>query len=162
MVNLKKAKVISPEAKRLLGEWINRTRTSPQTLQLYKTWLRSIGSHEVDFVGDNVTQNQMASWMSAKSKFYISNTALSRLERGDYFDLPGFDLLLAIVKVNCFMVWDGGEQRLATLEDLGDIITDELNPLTGARASDDLSDYRLPDETPASEARQKAGSARRR
>jgi hypothetical protein len=120
---------VTREGKVAFGEWVAKTRLSPEIRAQVVEWLKSTNPSE--YVGDIVTQGQFARWVTAQSGFRVSDSAIGRLERGISSSAPPVEVLAALtMRMKILRFPDG---HYCTLEEAIAVLTGELDPVTGKR-----------------------------
>jgi hypothetical protein len=114
------------EGRKKFGEWLTQTRTSPEMRRVFVAWLKEVGL--VEYVGDNVNQDQFARWLSAKSGFQVSAHLVGRVERAESRGAPPLEMLVALEKALILKLPDGS---LCTLQNMVEIFSGSLDPFTG-------------------------------
>ena len=118
---------ITPEGRAAFGALVARTRTSPAVRDQVAQWLEQAGS--IETVSQPTTQAQFARWITGKSRIFVSESAIGRLERGEGRGGPPFELLIALCKaVDILPLPDGSH---CNLDRAAEILCGNLDPATG-------------------------------
>lgn len=120
---------VTREGKALFGEWVAKTRLSPEVRAQVLEWLRNTNPSE--YVGEIVTQGQFARYVTAQSGFRVSDSAIGRLERGISSSAPPVEVLAALTMRMKILKFPDG--RYCTLEEAIAVLTGDLDPATGEK-----------------------------
>lgn len=113
------------------GRFVEAARKSPEAKTAISRWLRE--SHPEIEVGDEITREQFALWLTAIVTPYekpFSESAIGRLERGVNLR-PPIDLLNALVGSQLLRLPPEGKP--CTFNDVIGIMTESIDPFTGRR-----------------------------
>ncbi len=123
---------ITPEGRAAFGALVARTRTSAEVRQKVAQWFEQSGS--IETVSQPTTQAQFARWITGKSRIFVSESAIGRLERGEGRGGPPFELLIALCQtVKILPLPDGSH---CDLYHAAEILCGNLDPVTGQWQSD--------------------------
>jgi hypothetical protein len=122
---------ITEKGKEIFGRWVAKCRLQPSTRARVVEWLDKTNPSE--FVGDIVTQDQFARWVTAQSGLRVSGGAIGRVERGNYRGAPALETIAALTLYLEILQFPDG--HYCSIEEAINILCGELDPFAGEKKS---------------------------
>ncbi len=130
---------LDTDGQEAFGALLASAREDPETHRKFLQWLKTAHPEEADSYPP-ISRNQFARWISDCSGMFLSESALSRLERGEGRNGPTFKIVYAICEMMDFLRLPNGKR--CHLREAGAILMGAINP-------QDLADWET--TTPQSE-----------